>query len=81
MGLIVTDLLADHFPEIVNAKFTARMEEKLDEIYKLCNQTIEEQKKRQRSLGYGLDDYTEGRIVGAANLARRIKRIVFKENA
>ena len=59
---------------------TRDQQEKLDEIYKLCNQAIEEQTKRQRSLGYGLDDYTEGRIVGAANLARKIKRIVFKEN-
>lgn len=32
MGFIVTDLLAEFFPEIVNTKFTARMEEKLDEI-------------------------------------------------
>ncbi|MFO8101030.1 MAG: type I DNA topoisomerase [Dehalococcoidia bacterium] len=32
MGVIVTDLLAAHFPEIVNTKFTAQMEERLDEI-------------------------------------------------
>ena len=32
MGFVVTDLLADHFPEIVNTSFTARLEEKLDEI-------------------------------------------------
>ncbi|MDY6910863.1 MAG: type I DNA topoisomerase [Chloroflexota bacterium] len=32
MGFIVTDLLAEHFPEIVDIKFTARMEEKLDEV-------------------------------------------------
>lgn len=32
MGFVVTDLLADHFPEIVNTNFTARLEEKLDEI-------------------------------------------------
>lgn len=32
MGFIVTDLLADHFPEIVDTQFTARMEERLDEI-------------------------------------------------
>jgi len=32
MGFIVTDLLADHFPGIVSTKFTALLEEKLDEI-------------------------------------------------
>lgn len=32
MGCTVTDLLVDHFNEIVDTQFTARMEEKLDEI-------------------------------------------------
>jgi len=32
MGFVVTDLLAEHFPDIVSPDFTARMEEKLDEI-------------------------------------------------
>ncbi|MCP4646621.1 MAG: DNA topoisomerase I, partial [bacterium] len=32
MGFVVTDLLSDHFPDIVNTGFTARLEEKLDEI-------------------------------------------------
>lgn len=31
-GILVNDLLVDHFPEIVDAGFTARMEEELDEI-------------------------------------------------
>ncbi len=31
-GLVVNDLLVDHFPEIVDLGFTARMEEELDEI-------------------------------------------------
>jgi len=57
-----------------------QQQQQLDEVYKICNKAIQEQANRQRTLGYGLDDYTEGRIVGAANLARRIKRIVFKEN-
>ena len=60
---------------------TREQQEKLNEIHKLCNKAIEEQRNRQKILGYGLDDYTEGRIVGAANLARKIKRIAFKENA
>jgi hypothetical protein len=59
---------------------TKQQQQQLDEVYKICNKAIQEQANRQRTLGYGLDDYTEGRIVGAANLARRIKRIVFKEN-
>ena len=52
-------------------------QKKLDEILKICNDAIEDQRKRERTLGYGFDDYTEGRIVGSANLARKIKRIVF----
>jgi hypothetical protein len=59
---------------------TKQQQQQLDEVYKICNKALQEQANRQRTLGYGLDDYTEGRIVGAANLARRIKRIVFKEN-
>lgn len=31
-GFVVTDLLAKHFPELVNPQFTSLMEEKLDEI-------------------------------------------------
>ena len=58
---------------------TREQQQKLDEILKICNSAIEDQKKRERTLGYGLDDYTEGRTVGAANLARRIKRLVFGE--
>jgi hypothetical protein len=56
---------------------TREQQKKLDEILKMCNNAIEDQKNRERILGYGLDDYTEGRIVGSANLARKIKRIVF----
>jgi hypothetical protein len=58
---------------------TREQQRRLDEILSICNRAIEDQKKRERSLGYGLDDYTEGRTVGAANLARRIKRIAFGE--
>ncbi len=31
-GMVVTDLLVEHFPQIVDLKFTADMEEELDEI-------------------------------------------------
>jgi len=61
-------------------KLNRTQQAKLDEVYKICNKAIEEQRNRERTLGYGHDDYTEGRIVGAANLARRIKRIVFGDD-
>jgi DNA topoisomerase-1 len=32
LGTLVTDLLVEHFPELFEVKFTARMEEELDEI-------------------------------------------------
>ena len=32
LGKLVTDLLAEHFPDVVDVGFTAEMEEKLDEI-------------------------------------------------
>ncbi len=32
IGMVVSDLLSDHFPEIVDAEFTAQMEKKLDGI-------------------------------------------------
>ncbi len=32
IGMVVTDLLVEHFPQIVDVKFTAGMEEDLDEI-------------------------------------------------
>ncbi len=32
IGLLVNDLLVEHFPNIVDIKFTAQMEEKLDEV-------------------------------------------------
>lgn len=41
-------------------------------IIKLCNDKIKDQKDREKGLNYGIDDYSDGRIVGAAALARRI---------
>ncbi|MDI6790961.1 MAG: type I DNA topoisomerase [Thermodesulfobacteriota bacterium] len=32
LGFLVTDLLVNHFPDILNVKFTARMEDELDKI-------------------------------------------------
>lgn len=45
-------------------------------IEKLCLDAIQKQKDREIKLGYGLDDYTEGRIVGAAVLARKILKVI-----
>lgn len=45
-------------------------------IEKLCLDAIQKQKDREVKLGYGLDDYTEGRIVGAAVLARKILKVI-----
>lgn len=53
--------------------------EKLNEIAFLCQQAVQEQRKREQGPGYGLDDYTEGRIVGGANLARKILRTLIGE--
>ena len=32
LGMVVNDLLSQHFPDIIDTRFTARMEEELDEI-------------------------------------------------
>jgi len=50
--------------------------EKLIRIAALCRDAIQSQRDREHRQGYGLDDYSEGRIVGAANLARKILRAV-----
>jgi hypothetical protein len=50
--------------------------EKLIRIAALCRDAVQSQRDREHRQGYGLDDYSEGRIVGAANLARKILRAV-----
>ncbi len=45
------------------------------EVMKLCNQKIKDQKQHESNAGYG-EDYTDGRIVGGAALARRILEIL-----
>lgn len=49
---------------------------KLFRLAAICQEAIQSQHQRASSQGYGLDDYTEGRIVGAANLARKIMRVI-----
>lgn len=54
------------------------MDSKLDKIIqviKLCNQKIQDQKDHEANAGYG-EDYTDGRIVGGAALARKILEIL-----
>ena len=41
------------------SKLSKDKRKQLDEIYKICNKAIEDQRNRERSLGYGHDDYTE----------------------
>lgn len=50
--------------------------EKIARIVLLCNSKINEQKRLELTSGYGNDDYTEGRTVGSAALARRILQII-----
>jgi hypothetical protein len=48
---------------------------KIAEVINLCNEKIQAQKEHEASAGYG-EDYTDGRIVGGAALARRILEIL-----
>lgn len=50
--------------------------EKLLQVAAVCQEAILAQRARESQQGYGLDDYTEGRIVGAASLARKIMRVL-----
>jgi hypothetical protein len=52
-----------------------QQKDKILEIIKLCNKKIERQKQHECNAGYG-EDYTDGRIVGGAALARRILEIL-----
>lgn len=49
---------------------------KLEEIVKLCQIAITRQNEQNKKGGFGLDDYTDGRTIGAASLARNIMRII-----
>jgi hypothetical protein len=49
--------------------------EKILQVIRLCRGKIEEQKLHESNAGYG-EDYTDGRIVGSAALARRILAIL-----
>jgi hypothetical protein len=53
-------------------------EDEKAKLIRLCQEKIEDQKTHETTVGYG-EDYTDGRIVGQAALARRILLIVNKE--
>lgn len=56
---------------------TARKDlNKLEEVIKLCHNAIAKQAEQNAKGGFGLDDYTDGRIVGGASLARNILRLL-----
>ena len=50
-------------------------QEKIAQVINLCNEKIQAQKEHEGKAGYG-EDYTDGRIVGSAALARRILEIL-----
>lgn len=51
------------------------LQQQIAKIVQLCNEKIDAQKEHEASAGYG-EDYTDGRIVGGAALARRIMMII-----
>jgi hypothetical protein len=52
-----------------------KQKDRILEVIKLCNEKVQDQKDHESSAGYG-EDYTDGRIVGGAALARRILEIL-----
>jgi hypothetical protein len=52
-----------------------KQKDRILEIIKLCSEKVQDQKDHESSAGYG-EDYTDGRIVGGAALARRILEIL-----
>jgi hypothetical protein len=52
-------------------------EDEKTKLIRLCQEKIEDQKKHEATVGYS-EDYTDGRIVGQAALARRILLILNK---
>lgn len=50
-------------------------EQQIAKIVRLCSDKIADQQKHESTAGYG-EDYTDGRIVGQAALARRVLLIL-----
>jgi len=49
---------------------------KIEEIIKICQAAISKQVEQNKKGGFGIDDYTDGRTVGGASLARNILRLI-----
>ena len=49
---------------------------KIEEVIKMCQAAIAKQVEQNRKGGFGLDDYTDGRTIGGASLARNILRLI-----
>jgi len=55
---------------------TDRNVKQIEAITQMCRAAISQQVERGKKAGFGLDDYTDGRIVGGASLARKILRLI-----
>jgi len=53
-----------------------KQSKKIEEIIKICQAAIAKQVEQNRKGGFGFDDYTDGRTVGGASLARNILRLI-----
>lgn len=51
-------------------------ENKIEDIIKLCEAAILKQTTKNKKGGFGYDDYTDGRIIGGASLARNILKLI-----
>ena len=49
---------------------------KIEEVIKMCHAAIAKQVEQNHKGGFGIDDYTDGRTVGGASLARNILRLI-----
>jgi hypothetical protein len=49
---------------------------KIEEVIKMCQAAISKQIDKNKKGGFGIDDYTDGRIIGGASLARNILRLL-----
>ena len=55
---------------------TDRNVKKIEAITQMCRAAISQQIERGKKPGFGLDDYTDGGIVGGASLARKILHLI-----
>jgi hypothetical protein len=55
---------------------TDRNVKKIEAITQMCRAAIAQQMERGTKGGFGLDDYTDGRLAGGASLARAILRLI-----